>query len=184
MSFQRLIATIIAVITHFDNLLCIIVDAITHPKPSSGAYCDRGGIAMHLALTATGLESKIQLYRIEVDDQGHWTYQSRAIENVEGRLTKGDLAQLKGCYDKVNWRLEVLNNPVNRDDRVLFRLEVDHGDGDLLVYHVSEEMHHVSWEFRDLVHFLRHNVATGADPLGAPPPDMAGRISTESHPQL
>lgn len=128
---------------------------------------------MHLALSASGVGTGIPLFQVEIDENGEWTYESRAVEFARGRLNEADQVQLKSLYDKVDWGLEVLNNPVSADDRTLFKLEVDHGHGDLRLYQFSEAMNHLSWQFRDLVHFLRHNVARAGDPVGHIPEETA-----------
>jgi hypothetical protein len=120
---------------------------------------------LHLTLSAVGVESKVPLFTVSVDEQGHWAYESRAIQEAKGTLTQGEVAQLKTLYDDVNWEQETLNNPVSADDRTLFKLEVDHGDGNKKLYQMSEAMNHRSWQFRDLIHFLRHNVALNGEPL-------------------
>ncbi len=130
---------------------------------------------MHLALSATGMENGVDLFRVEVDGTGHWTYQSRVVEEARGKLTDGDLAQLRDLVEDVPWEQEVLNNPTSAGDRTLFKLEVDREDGDRRLYQFSERMAHLSWQFRDLVHFLRHNVATGGDPLGRIPQEQEDR---------
>lgn len=121
---------------------------------------------MHLVLEATGLGTAIDLFRVEVDGDGAWSYQSQAVQLAQGHLTAGDHAQLISLVEKVNWELEVLNSPTSRDDRRLFRLTVRLPDQGERTYQFSEAMNHRSWQFVDLVHFLRHNVATGGDPVG------------------
>lgn len=128
---------------------------------------------MRITLSAAGVDTGVPLFRTEVNENGEWRHESRAVEEVRGQLTPGDLAQFKNFYDEVNWSLEVLNNPVSADDRTLFKLEVDHGHGDVRLYQFSEAMNHLSWQFRDLVHFLRHNVAVGGDLPGRIPPEIA-----------
>ena len=125
---------------------------------------------MHLTLSASGVGTGIKLFSVSVDEAGHWTYESRAVERAEGKLSPGDREQLQDFYLRVDWGKETLNNPVSIDDRTLFKLEVDHGNGDRRLYQFSEAMNHLSWQFRDLVHFLRHNVITG-EPLGQFPDD-------------
>lgn len=124
---------------------------------------------MRVALSATGVDTDIALFRVEVNEDGGWTYQSRAIAHAAGRLSEADRVQFKSLYDKVDWGLEVLNMPVSADDRTLFRMEVDHGHGDTRLYQFSEAINHASWQFRDLVHFLRHNVAVAGEPVGPEP---------------
>jgi hypothetical protein len=121
---------------------------------------------MHLTLSATGLDSKLPLFQVKVDDQGQWSYESRAVEQAEGKLMDGDVAQLRSLYDSVPWDQEVLNNPISADDRTLLQLEVNRENSDKRLYQFSEAMNHLSWQFRDLVHFLRHNVANHGDPVG------------------
>jgi len=120
---------------------------------------------LRLLLTATGLDSKVELFRIGIDESGRWEYQSRAVEGLHGQLSESDRTQLARLYEQVDWDQEVLNLPVSADDRTLFALRID--DGDLQrTYQFSEAMNHASWQFRDLVHFLRHNVAMGGEPVG------------------
>lgn len=128
---------------------------------------------MHLTLSATGVDSGVNLFKVSVGEDGRWTYESRAVEFAEGRLTEADQAQLKHFYERVNWDLETLNAPVSYGDRTLFRLEVDDKKRGHVLYQFSEAMAHRSWEFRDLFHFLRHNVALHGDPVG--------RIPGETH---
>ncbi|HYF94061.1 MAG TPA: hypothetical protein VD969_17740 [Symbiobacteriaceae bacterium] len=128
---------------------------------------------MHLTLTATGISSKVKLWTVEVDDRGHWVYESRSVEHAEGHLTEGDRAQLISLYEKVDWSREVLNNPISADDDIHFRFYVVLADGDRRTYTFSEALNHVSYQFRDLVHFLRHNVLGSGDPVG--------RIPGETH---
>ncbi|HLN61049.1 MAG TPA: hypothetical protein VK464_05800, partial [Symbiobacteriaceae bacterium] len=120
---------------------------------------------MHLTLSATGVDSKVDLFQVQIDEKGNWAYESRAVEKATGKLMDGDVAQLRSLYEKVPWDQEVLNNPVSSDDRTLFKLEVNREDGDKRLYQFSEAMNHLSWQFRDLVHFLRHNVANHGDPV-------------------
>lgn len=125
---------------------------------------------MHLTLTANGVDSGVELWTVSVGDDGHWTYQSRAVEFLEGDLSPADRAQLKHFYDEIDWDIEVLNNPVSADDRLLFKLEVTHeGSGDRRLYQFSEAMNHLQYQFKDLVHFLRKNVAKNADVSQQPP---------------
>lgn len=123
-------------------------------------------VALQLTLTAHGIDTDILLWQKTVDEHGHWTYESRAVEHAEGILTKGDLAQLISLHEKVDWEKETLNAPMSADDRTLFRLEVVNDKGEHRLYQQSEALNHRSWQFRDLFHFLRHNVATGGDPVG------------------
>lgn len=124
---------------------------------------------MQITLTARGIDSKVELFRVQVNSDGRWSYESRAVEHAEGRLSEADRAQFKSFYDKVNWELEVLNGPLTADDRILFEMDVVHDEEDRRLYQFSEDLAHRSWQFRDLVHFLRHNVATGGDPVGYSP---------------
>lgn len=121
---------------------------------------------MHLSLTATGSDSKQELYRLEVDGSGAWTYRSRAVEGVRGQLRLGDVEQLRGLYEAVDWEKHVLNAPVSADDRIHFRLGVQTPQGEERTYMFSEAVTHASFQFRDLVHFLRHNVAIAGEPVG------------------
>jgi hypothetical protein len=129
----------------------------------------REGGVLQITLTATGIESKVELFRVQVDGAGRWRYESRAVAHAEGRLSAADLAQFKSLYDKVNWELEVLNGPISAGDRTLFAMDVIHDGGDRRIYQFTESLAHRSWQFRDLVHFLRHNVATAGDPVGYSP---------------
>lgn len=133
---------------------------------------------MHLTLTAIGAESRVALFRIEVDGDGRWHYESRGVAGANGQLSPADRAQLKSLYDRIDWELEVLNGPKAADDRVHFALDVTHDEGKHQHYQFSENLAHRSWQFRDLVHFLRHNVATAGDPV-AWSPDQP-----EEHPPL
>lgn len=128
-----------------------------------------GEPAVQITLTAKGIDSKVALFRTQVDSNGRWSYESRGVEHAGGRLSKADLAQFKSFYDKVNWELEVLNGPLTADDRILFAMEVVHDSTDRALYQFSEDLAHRSWQFRDLVHFLRHNATTGGDPVGYSP---------------
>lgn len=123
---------------------------------------------MHLTLSAKGLESGVDLFRVSVREDGHWSYESRAVERAEGRLDPEDVEQLVGLYTSVDWDKHVLNAPVSADDRTLFELNVD--DGNMTrTYRFSEAINHASYQFKDLVHFLRHNVALAGDPAGWSP---------------
>lgn len=124
---------------------------------------------MHLTLTAIGAVSKVELFRVDVDGEGSWHYTSRGIAGTKGHLSQADRAQLRSLFERVDWGLEVLNGPTAADDRVRFELSVTHDDGEQRLYQFSENMGHRSWQFRDLVHFLRHNVATAGDPVGWSP---------------
>lgn len=124
---------------------------------------------MQITLTAKGIDSKVVLYQLQVDDAGRWSYESRGVEHAEGRLSEANLAQLKNFYERVNWELEVLNGPVVASDRTLFEMDVFHKGGERRLYQFTESLAHRSWEFRDLFHFLRHNTATGGDPVGYSP---------------
>ncbi|HWI66114.1 MAG TPA: hypothetical protein VNT75_30150, partial [Symbiobacteriaceae bacterium] len=111
---------------------------------------------MHLSLTATGIQSKVKLWTVDVDEAGAWSYESRSVEHAEGHLTDGDRAQLISLYEKVDWSREVLNNPISADDQLIFEFRVVKADGDRRTYQFSEQMPHLSTQFKDLVHFLRH----------------------------
>jgi len=126
-------------------------------------------VCVWITLRATGLLSKVRLFELTVDREGRWTYESLAVEHASGQLSPANFAQLKSFYDKVNWELEVLNSPLRTDDRILFELDVVHDGDDRRLYQFSEQTTHRSWEFQDLFHFLRHNVATAGDPVGFSP---------------
>lgn len=135
---------------------------------------------MHLTLRAQGVGTGIDLFKISVSEDGHWTYESRAVEHVEGQLGPEDVAQLVNLYAKVDWDKHVLNAPVSADDRTLFKLDVI--DGAMIrTYQFSEAVNHASWQFRDLVHFLRHHVALKGDPVGWSP-EPPGQRPPEVHP--
>ncbi len=121
---------------------------------------------MHFTLRARGAVSGVSLFELSVDGDGNWHYQSRAIASAHGRLSEADRAQLKARYEQVDWDAEVLNGPIGRDAHTLFELEVTGAGGETRLYQFDDEFHHRSWQFRDLVHFLRHNVATGGEPVG------------------
>lgn len=129
---------------------------------------------MQITLTAKGIESKVQLYEISVDGTGRWDYESRAVEHAQGTLSRADQAQFQSFFERVSWELEVLNGPITATDRTLFEMEVTFDNGDRRLYQFTESLAHRSWGFRDLFHFLRHNVATGGDPVGYSPdqPDL------------
>lgn len=88
------------------------------------------------------------------------------MEEATGKLTPAELAQLKSLYDAVDWGKEVVNAPIGMNDHTLFRLEVEHGEGNAETYRFSDIMTNLSWQFRDLIHYLRHNLAHGGDPVG------------------
>lgn len=121
-----------------------------------------------MSLRAKSAYSGAFLFAISVGGDGAWQYESRVIEGAHGRLSEADRAQLKALYDKVDWDSEVLNGPLSRDSRVHFELEITHDGGDHRLYQFDDELQNRSWQFRDLVHFLRHNVATAGDHVGAP----------------
>ncbi len=123
---------------------------------------------MHLTLSAQGITSGVDLFRVSVSEDGHWSFESRAVERADGRLDPEDVAQLLTLYTHVDWDDHVLNAPVSADDRTLFKLDV-HDGGMIRTYQFSEAMNHASFQFRDLVHFLRHNVALSGDPAGWSP---------------
>lgn len=129
---------------------------------------------MHLSLSAKGTKSNVMLWTVYVDDSGSWSFESRSVEQARGSLTEGDRAQLISLYEKVDWDHEVLNNRVTIDDDIIFHLDVTHQDGTHKTYIFTEEVNH-KVEFRDLFHFLRHNIVGGGDPVG--------RIPNEVHDQ-
>jgi len=129
---------------------------------------------MWLALTALGVDSGVQLFHLAVAHDGRWTYESRAVAEASGTLPRGEMAQVKSLVDAVPWEAEVLNMPVSADDRTLFRLQIRLKDDDERLYQCSEAVNHASWQFRDLLHFLRHNIAgarRAERPVQESPPD-------------
>lgn len=130
---------------------------------------------MHLILSATGTIRPISLFRVEVWPDGRWEYESRAVAHAQGRLAPAELTQLQSRYDEVDWDLQALNNPISADDRTFFTLDVIGENGEQRRYQFSEAMANLSFQFKDLVHFLRHNVAVGAEPVGP--------VATEVHQQ-
>ena len=131
---------------------------------------------MHVTLRARGAVSGVPLFELTVDGDGHWHYQGRAVAGAQGRLSEADRAQLKARLEQVDWDAEVLNGPVGRDAHTLFELEVTRKDGATRLYQFDDGLHHRSWQFRDLIHFLRHNVAAAGWPAGAGIP-AAGRFA-------
>ena len=121
---------------------------------------------MHLRLTATGNDNGIEIFRLAVDGEGNWVYESRAIEKVTGELSAADRAQLEGLFKTVEWQKKILNATITPDDLIRFRLDVAADDLGPRTYLFSEAMRNEPVPFRDLVHFLRHNVATGGEPAG------------------
>lgn len=115
---------------------------------------------MRIALSGRGIDSDSALFQVAVDGDGQWTYQSRAFENLQGNLSEADQAQFRSLYKSVDWDHQKLNATIRYKDRVEFCLEVDHGDGNVKSYFFSEVLrpNDASWEFRDLVHFMRHNI--------------------------
>lgn len=138
---------------------------------------------MQITLRAKSAYTGDFLFAIAVSGDGRWRYESRVIEGAHGRLSDADRAQLKALYDKVDWGKEVLNGPLSRDAHVHFELEVTHDGGDQRLYQFDDDMHNRSWQFRDLVHFLRHNVATAGAPVGEPA-EFAAPSGPEEHPPL
>lgn len=122
---------------------------------------------MRMLLSAHGIDTGLDLFHIEVDGEGRWSYQSRDVERAEGRLTPGDLAQLHSLYEKVDWSRQYVNGGINHVlDRVEFALMVE-PDGEGRKYFIfSDTYRGLTWELRDLVHFVRHNTATGGEPVG------------------
>jgi hypothetical protein len=122
---------------------------------------------VRIALSARGIDTGIDLFHLDLQGNGCWTYQSHAVEKAEGRLTEGDLAQFKSLYNAVDWYKEYARGGINRVlDHVEFGMKVEHDDGRRQFIEFSDELNNLSWPMRDLVHFLRHNVATGGDPVG------------------
>jgi hypothetical protein len=122
---------------------------------------------VRIALSGRGIDSDVALFRVTVNDEGQWTYQSRAIEHIQGSLSEADQAQIRSLYKAVDWDHQKLNATIRYKDRVEFCMEVDHGDGNIKSYFFSEVLrpNDASWEFRDLVHFLRHNVIGPTEPV-------------------
>lgn len=121
---------------------------------------------MHLKLTATGNDNGVEIFRLDLDGDGSWTYESRAIEQVAGQLSAADRAQLEGLIEAVEWDKQILNASITPDDLIRFRLDVTAPNLGQRTYLFSEAMRNEPFPFRDLVHFLRHNVATGGEPAG------------------
>lgn len=128
---------------------------------------------MRIVLRATGVDTGALVSRLEVNlEDGTYSYESRAVEQARGRLSEGDTAQLRRLFEEVDWDAELLNGPVDVGDRTRFELEVSPG-GEHRMYMFSEDYDTRSWQFRDLVHFLRHNVATAGEPVGPDPEQQA-----------
>lgn len=122
-----------------------------------------------MQLSAHGIDTGLDLFHLDVQGNGCWRYQSHAVEKAEGRLTEGDLAQLQSLYKRVEWDKQYVDGGVNHVlDRVEFALLVEHDGGGRQHFIFSDTFRGLSWSMRDLVHFLRHNVATGGDPVGNP----------------
>jgi len=138
---------------------------------------------VQITLRAKSAYSGAFLFSVTVGGDGTWRYESRVIEEAHGRLPEADRAQVKALYDKVDWGSEVLNGPLSRGARIHFELEVTHDGGDHRLYQFDDEMGNRSWQFRDLVHFLRHNIATGGDAVGAPP-EFVPPVGPDEHPPL
>lgn len=138
---------------------------------------------MHLTLRARGAVTGVPLFELSVDGDGNWHYRSRAVAGAHGRLPEPDRAQLKARYAQVDWDDEVLNGPTGRDAHTLFELEVTDPNGGTRLYQFDDGLHHRSWQFRDLIHFLRDNVATGGNPVGAGFP-IPGRAADPEAPLI
>lgn len=134
---------------------------------------------MRIELRATGVDTGALLSRLHVDLQtGAYTYESHAVEEARGQLSDGDTAQLRRLFEGVDWGAEVLNSPIDFDDSTRFEMEVWWEDTHR-TYLFSESLETRSWQFRDLVHFLRHNVATAGEPVGIDPPPENDRPPAE-----
>ncbi|MDF2629465.1 MAG: hypothetical protein K0R39_3296 [Symbiobacteriaceae bacterium] len=125
---------------------------------------------MHLSLTATNMGH--ELWKVTADGTGAWTYESRSVEQAEGRLTEGDRAQLIGLYEHVDWNREVLNHGITSDTMIRLHLDVTKADGDKRTYTFNADTNQLSTELADLVHFLRHNIMGAGEPVGRIPDDM------------
>lgn len=140
-----------------------------------------------MLLSAHGIDTGLDLFHIEVQGDGRWSYQSHDVEKAEGRLTPGDLAQLLSLYEKVDWSRQYVDGGVNHVlDRVEFTLLVE-PDGEGRKHFIfSDTYRGLTWEMRDLVHFVRHNVATGGEPVGPNQPflpmDAPGELPDYFHP--
>lgn len=123
-----------------------------------------------MQLSAHGIDTGLDLFHLEVQGNGCWSYQSHAVEKAEGRLSGGDQAQLQSLYERVEWDKQYVDGGVNHVlDRVEFALLVEHDEAERQHFIFSDTFRGLSWSMRDLVHFLRHNVATGGEPVGPNP---------------
>lgn len=136
---------------------------------------------MRILLTSTGVDSGVPLTRLEITlPDGSYTYESRAVSQMAGRLDEADTVQLQRLIDAVNWDQEVLNSPTRWNHNTRFELTIEK-DGQQRLYQFSDWMQGPrSWEFKDLVHFLRHNVAFADAPGNLSP----GEAPSHSRPDL
>jgi hypothetical protein len=140
---------------------------------------------VRLLLTAHGIDTGLDLFHLEVEGNGCWRYQSHMVDKAEGRLTEGDLAQLLSLFAKVEWDKQYVDGGVNHVlDRVEFVLWVEHDDGERQHFIFSDTYRGLTWEMRDLVHFLRHNVATGGEPVGPNQPFLPTETAAPEQPRL
>jgi len=132
---------------------------------------------VRIALSGRGIDSDVPLFQVTVNGDGEWTYQSRAFEYLRGSLSEADQAQIRSLYKAVDWDQQKRNATIRYKDRIEFCLEVDHGGGTVKSYFFSEVLrpNEAPWEFRDLVHFLRHNIVGPTEPIW---PDS---VPTEHH---
>lgn len=126
---------------------------------------------MQVMMTVQESGSGRPLFQVVVDGEGRWRYESQAVQRAEGRLAEGERAQLISLLKKVAWDREQPMHPRRREDHLRFRLEVAPTDGEGRTFTFSDTMEGISVELRDLVHYLRHNLAVGGDPVG-PEPDQ------------
>lgn len=121
---------------------------------------------MRVRLTGQGIAADVDLFSLEVDGEGVWTYRSRAIEELKGTLDEADEVQFKSLFERVDWDEKKLNGTIRFDDHVKFKLQVDRGDGQVKTFFFSDHLrpNEATWEFKDFIHFLRHNVVGPADP--------------------
>jgi hypothetical protein len=133
-----------------------------------------------MLLSAHGIDTGIDLYHIEVHGDGRWSFESHNVDRTEGRMTEGDLAQLLSLYERVDWSRQYVDGGVNHVlDRVEFGLLVEPDGEGRKHFTFSDTYRGLTWEVRDLVHFLRHNVATGGEPVGENQPFMRMEVQPE-----
>lgn len=140
---------------------------------------------MRMLLSARGIDTGLDLFHIEVHGDGRWSYQSHDVERAEGRLTPGDLAQLISLYEKVDWSRQYVDGGVNHVlDRVEFTFLVEPDGEPRRLFVFSDTYRGLTWEMRDLVHFVRHNTATGGEPVGPNQPFLRMEVHPDQHPYL